>query len=1674
MSWINTPEDSQALRGGITDPVTDSRGTYTKDELKPLQFQGGKRPRDEEHVSNLTSNVVERPAKFAKLDAKDSIRNHLPEIVGAGEREESFLQTSWLQIGDQVLDHAKRENTISILPSAKSSNILLKQVMTWSMQENHDNGKIAFIVVDDVALMHRYYSLLESHVMNRSIAKCEEDGLADTQWEECLRNRFLLNSLKKGMLNVGHVHLLVITNAQTIENQDCHHSMSIVQVMYDFYRRAQITTRPRILALAALPPDKRYHFDSKTLKLEQTLDAKVFGISSSKREEILALPDRPNEIVILYDLIQGVPETRLTKQIRQFDPTESIFAKYHRASRLAYEEVGPCASDLIWRRALSDLVQDDEPWFDMADDEEHDIPSVDTIKRRIHGLVKNGTYTMPNLDATSRGFNVSHKFSRLVQVLWTFRALGDGFRGIIFVQKRCIALVLTELLRTINDRLSFLRPQTVIGKKCATNEEYYVEFKFTSGVYNLLIATKSSEDLDLPKVSLVVRYDLFESQISHAYVRARTRGRESHLVHLIQRGNDAQRRILNRITNIDANMLRWTEILSESAESSVPPDTLRETINPYHSDSEDEEEGQNHTCVKDAITGGRIYIQDATHVVYRYAAYAASLRMDIPNNHKLFSFEDAESGFDDTHSYRCTINLPGTVINGISGEFCPIKALARRSACLRACELLHRSNLLNSKLVPLPSVLRNSHMYDPQIKMLPEAEGTLPGTRIYSRKQPDFWVHAPKGIPQTLYPLIMTVQGSEKCSIPYGPMLILTREPSPELPPFRIFVSGVSLQVHFRRVCSFEIDPERMNETHLYTIRIYRAVMNKALTCSLEDMHYFFLPLSTGWETSKASNLDALDVAGYIPWDDVRAAAHHWAVPITAEAMEQGLPDTVVQDRWIEFTRRYCVEAIRRDLTPLSKPVDSQRERNYENLFAFCKAKRKNLEGLKDYAQPIIQVNRFLPVANHLNPATKTNTETGRAPAKYLIPELCAKFTLPASILQTAMLLPSVMRRVDDLLLVKEMDARLFDHAINEDLLHNAICTPSAGLEYDYERLELLGDAFLKYLSSVYVFVTHASAMEGSLHVLRQKIISNKALLSYASRVGVPAYIQSKMFTLKSWHPPNFKVIPTPRRPPNGEQGGKVNVPLTGGRVDDPTAESLTETPPGNSLLDASQVSAETPNTTVVDGATPAGGDVEHDPFPVDTVPDDPMADDGSVQGPGQVAQSRQLADDAMFEDSTTVQANGAHNDRIRDDAMVQDEPGSAHQSIPDGVAKTEQPTKSKPSNEGKSKAKPKRKKGQDEQQATQVLGDKAIADVAEAIIGAAYISGGREAALKVTKALSVPIANVDRWSDFGRKVLTPPPDFITKLRPGSIAAIESIIGHKFIRPHLLAQAMTHSSIQGYEATSYERLEFLGDAILDFMVIRHIFDRDQQLAPGALTMLKACGAMVSNAALGAVCVWSGLDQHLLFESLQLEGSIQEYKVDLKSKQDEEYQLAKQEGRSPGQYWLGIEPPKALSDVMESIIGAVYISDNFSPTGAEAVFDNVLKPFYDQHIRLQTLSHHPTKILLEILQAQGCHQFEITKEKLDSKAHSDVIVHDVILASADDTTQVSAARMSSIFALDALEGDADFMKRVCDCRASSARGRKRNIEETLKETLSEGLPAISAHNVDEGSATKDEA
>jgi endoribonuclease Dicer len=60
----------------------------------------------------------------------------------------------------------------------------------------------------------------------------------------------------------------------------------------------------------------------------------------------------------------------------------------------------------------------------------------------------------------------------------------------------------------------------------------------------------------------------------------------------------------------------------------------------------------------------------------------------------------------------------------------------------------------------------------------------------------------------------------------------------------------------------------------------------------------------------------------------------------------------------------------------------------------------------------------------------------------------------------------------------------------------------------------------------------------------------------------------------------------------------------------------------------------------------------------------------------------------------------------------------------------------------------------------------------------------------------------------------------------------------------------------------------------------------------------------------------------------------------------------------------------------------------------------------------------------------------------------VLVHEVILASGENPIPMVAARYASNFALDALEGDATFLTRTCDCRTTLQARKKKPIESVL--------------------------
>ncbi|CAA7048554.1 unnamed protein product [Microthlaspi erraticum] len=218
----------------------------------------------------------------------------------------------------------------------------------------------------------------------------------------------------------------------------------------------------------------------------------------------------------------------------------------------------------------------------------------------------------------------------------------------------------------------------------------------------------------------------------------------------------------------------------------------------------------------------------------------------------------------------------------------------------------------------------------------------------------------------------------------------------------------------------------------------------------------------------------------------------------------------------------------------------------------------------------------------------------------------------------------------------------------------------------------------------------------------------------------------------------------------------------------------------------------------------------------------------------------------------------------------------------------------------------------------------KSVSDCAEALIGAYYVSGGLPAALHMMKWLGVNV-------EFDAKLVTEAIDRASLLcyipKDDELAELETKIRHEFSSKFLLKEAITHSSV--HESYSYERLEFLGDSVLDFLITRHLFNTYEQNGPGEMTDLRS--ACVSNENFAQVAVKNNLHTHLQRSSTILETQINEYLLSFPKPDD------------TGRSIPTIQGPKALGDLVESIAGAMLIDTRLDLDQVWSVFEPLLSP-----------------------------------------------------------------------------------------------------------------------------------
>ena len=252
-------------------------------------------------------------------------------------------------------------------------------------------------------------------------------------------------------------------------------------------------------------------------------------------------------------------------------------------------------------------------------------------------------------------------------------------------------------------------------------------------------------------------------------------------------------------------------------------------------------------------------------------------------------------------------------------------------------------------------------------------------------------------------------------------------------------------------------------------------------------------------------------------------------------------------------------------------------------------------------------------------------------------------------------------------------------------------------------------------------------------------------------------------------------------------------------------------------------------------------------------------------------------------------------------------------------------------------------------------ISTKSLADVVEAVIGAAFVDGGFPKALACLRIFLPEVS----WLPLAERnnvllhAVCETPDRLTI--PSNITILETLVGHTFRCKSILLEAVTHPSYLSVPSTpSYQRLEYLGDAILDYLVTTTIFSHNDPsqtaLQPGRMHILRASTV---NASFLTFCALSHIVSipiaaietseqddppvlHPSFKPISLSNflryaPIPALKFALNATRTRFAALQTSINTALGQEFIypwrllaALAPEKVFSDMVEAVLGAVYI------------------------------------------------------------------------------------------------------------------------------------------------------
>ncbi|KAG6085410.1 hypothetical protein E4U15_001268 [Claviceps sp. LM218 group G6] len=1285
-----------------------------------------------------------------------------------------------------LFERAKESNTIVVLDTGSGKTLiaalLLRHILDGELQRRADGlpHKAAFFLVDKVVLCIQQYNVLSANLscpVGKAYGKTVSRLKTKEDWDGQIREnmtivctaQILLDLLSSGLVSMQQINLLIFDEAHHTKK-----SHPYAKIVREHYLRMK-TDRPRILGMTASPLDsKTKDLKLAALELEATLCSKIATISdealareSQKRQQL----ERVSYYAPILQPEQA--KTELWRNLSSILGLTTEFSSHLEATQEISCVLGPWCADQYWNilfspskvsqkptvlYQLEQLDQFDERLLELEGN--HRMPYGLEADHMVTAVTKASRITMDyiqqrqsaNVDAVC----FSSKLLALRGILSEAFSEKQTKRCIVFVQKRYIAFMLSDVFDQPGVRVEKMRCGYVVGSQSVSSsianmsvrEQLQTLFRFQTGEINCLFATQVAEEgIDVPDCDLIIRFDLHESAIQYIQSRGRARQAKSTYINMVEEDNLKQKRQLMEASRDAIALRRFISILSADRKVADVAQSVDVEL-----------QGTSQRVVHIPGTGAQLSYDSSLQVL---AKFVSSLSNSVEDRPEYVVTPTYTGG-----RFIATVLLPdSSPVKVFRGMPQRSKMLARGSAALIACIDMIKRKFINEHLQPTLSkrlpAMRNARL----------ALSSNKRVEYNLKIRSDSWLTT--GIPTELFAVIIAIEGAVLLGKHGRSLCLLTRFRPPQMPPLELFVDRVKKTSAALIQCgtALRVSEHEVAILASFTMAMFKDVFSKEYDCTADDLPYFIAPCVPMYypTSSKDCQVDARPV---IDWTLLDAVHGPETDAVLAKNEHAGdFQNRFVVDAWDGsrkfFTKKVNTTLMPSDLVPASAPKPKSRSyfRGEQNIAEYSNS-------LTFQARRRAKWNLEQPVAN-------ANT-----------------MQLPVDVVITALALPVIMYRIDSMMV--SIDAcRFLDLNIDASLALEAFTKDNSqteaqdeqkidfqpGMGNNYERLEYLGDTFLKMATTIALFTKIPNTSEFEYHVERMLLVCNQNLFNNAVDRNLEIYIRCKAFDRRTWYP--------------------------------------------------------------------------------------------------------------------------------------------------DLKLKKGKPTKATTS---------------------QNLANKSIADVCEAVIGAAYMSeprGTMDLAVKaVTKMVRSKNHTMTQFSDYYKEYEVPPWQSAAPSAAETFAAerTHARIGYKFNSPKLLRSAFKHPSYP-YEPAipHYQCLEFLGDALLDLVAADYLFTTFPTADPQWLTEHKM--AMVSNHFFACLCVDLGLHRNVLSTNSSMLGHIAQF-VGQFEKAKMDASTNRHDDEPNPAFWLNLtQPPKSLSDVLEAVVGAIFVDSKYNYQAVQDFFDRCILPYF---------------------------------------------------------------------------------------------------------------------------------